>query len=154
MSLVIRAPVVAPVIRCVTYGRSSLAVCFSGQFCWAHEIGCPRGVTFWPLPRVEVSHVPGLWRKPVTFACGPNSPDYSPSDGSRLHKESLAETCNPTPTSHESPLKTGGTQTHPACRHFLRTVLTLSNESPPLSEVCTYPSQWTFKGLRPWLEQG
>jgi hypothetical protein len=36
---------------------------------------CPCGVTFCHCPGFRSSHVPGLWRKLVAFACGSTSPD-------------------------------------------------------------------------------
>jgi hypothetical protein len=77
MSLVVRAPAVAPVNRCVTHGRSSLAACFCGrraQFRRAIRL-LPLWGNVLPLPRVSASHVPGLWCKLVAFACGSTSPD-------------------------------------------------------------------------------
>jgi hypothetical protein len=76
VSLVIRAPVVALVDRCVTLGRSSPAACFSIECSFAGPSDwVPMWGNFMPFPRVSVGHVPGLWRLAVAFTCGLTSPD-------------------------------------------------------------------------------
>jgi hypothetical protein len=130
------------------YGRSSLAACFSGhraQFCWA-IYWVHLGVTFCHCPGFRSGHVPGFWRKQVVaFACGPTSPDvhviFSPSDGSlrsRLHQRIHLVIPRGSRTNLTKDRRHLNSVILPPLPIIGTTeVLTLSNESPPLSEVCT-----------------
>ena len=88
MPLVIRAPVVALVYRCVIQGKI-IACCMGIVRSFARPVPFRGNVQ--PLPRFSVGHVPGFWRRlAVAFACGlPLIPsNMSPSDGTlrnRLH---------------------------------------------------------------------